>query len=51
MATCGACGNERPVTSYMRRERDSQFQARPKETTDSFYCRCQDQDADGLEPW
>ncbi len=45
-ATCGACGCERAVTEFMRRDRAQQFRARPNETTDLFYCGCQN-DFDG----
>lgn len=43
-ATCGACGTEREVTDFMRKDFDSQFTPRPNETTDSFYCGCQNDD-------
>jgi hypothetical protein len=42
-ATCGACGTERAVNGFMRRDRDQQFKPRPTEPTDLFYCGCQDQ--------
>lgn len=51
MATCGACGSERVVDAFMKRSLDSQFTARPKEATDSFYCGCQnDSELDGYHP-
>ena len=48
MARCGACGTERIVTDFMRRDRDSQFTAKPHEPMDEFYCGCQ-HDPDGWE--
>lgn len=44
-ARCGACGSERQVDGYMRRHPSMQYQARPTETLDVFYCGCQD------DPW
>lgn len=41
-ATCGACGTERVVDSYMKRTPELQFKRRPDEPTDVFYCGCQD---------
>lgn len=50
-AMCGACGGERTVDDYMRRTPESQFTARPNETTDLYYCGCQDDpDEPHLEP-
>lgn len=43
LATCGACGSEHEVTSFMQNNLDNQFTARPTKATDSFYCRCQDE--------
>lgn len=43
-AECGACGTERVVTNFMKRDFDQQFLARPDDATDRFYCGCQDDD-------
>ena len=43
-AICGACGSEREVTEFMKRDRDSQFTPRPGEPFDRFYCGCQNDD-------
>lgn len=52
LATCGACGCERPVDGYMlRHPRTMQFQRRPKERTDVFYCGCQSDPDDMPCPW
>lgn len=40
-AVCGACGSERVVTSSMRRDRNQQFKADPREAHDWFYCGCE----------
>jgi hypothetical protein len=49
LATCGACGAERPVTPRLRKHLYAQFTPRPKEPTDSFYCGCEDHEDD--LPW
>ena len=43
-ATCGACGCEREVTPFMKRDPEQQFRPRPRERTDQFYCGCQNDD-------
>lgn len=50
LATCGACGCEREVSEFMRRDREQQFLARPKERTDRFYCGCQSEDDADVPP-
>ncbi len=49
-ATCGACGCERVVSTFMRRDHEQQFTALPNEPTDSFYCGCQNDFDDYGEP-
>lgn len=39
LARCGACGSEREIDDFMRAH--MQFQARPNEPMDVFYCGCQ----------
>jgi hypothetical protein len=50
LAACGACGHERPVTNFMRRDPHQQFKAKPREAMDQFYCGCQNDDNDDEWP-
>ena len=44
IAECGACGIECEVDGWMRKTEFHQYQPRPYQETDLFYCGCQHED-------